>query len=98
MLKLIDIQSMLARSYNYGKWDLIETKELEHKHLSSLGFHQNYRDLLQKFYQQKINTISAVYFANSDISFFEIIQQLNLISHREIKENLTITFKTNILA
>ena len=98
MLKLIDIQSMLARSYNYGKWDLIETKELEHKHLSSLGLHQNFRDLLQKFYQQKINQKSAVYFANSDMSFFEMTQQLNLISQREIKENLTNTFKMNILA
>jgi hypothetical protein len=38
-LKVLDIQSMLARDYNYAKWDLIETIEIEHKLLRSLGLH-----------------------------------------------------------
>lgn len=97
-LKLIDIQSMLARSYNYNKWDLIETKELEHKHLRSISFYQNYRDLLLKLYSQRLTKLGAVQLQfGSEITYTDVNQQLDLITLRENKENLTNTFKTNIL-
>ena len=41
---------MLARDYNYAKWDLIEAMENEHKLFKSLGLFQSCRDFVERLY------------------------------------------------
>jgi hypothetical protein len=72
-LKVLDIQSMLARDYNYAKWDLIETMEIEFKLLKSLGLHQSCRDLIEKLYSQQLCISTGVNFEEDFLTYFDAI-------------------------
>lgn len=79
---------MLARDYNYAKWDLIETMEIEHKLLRSLGLHQTCRDLVERLYTQQLCRSSGVNFDDDLLTYSDAIQQLSLIKLQDSSINL----------
>jgi len=64
---------MLARDYNYAKWDLIETMEIEFKLFKSLGLHQNCRDLIEKLYSQQMYNSTGVNIDEDFMTYFDAI-------------------------
>ena len=88
---------MLARDYNFAKWDLIETMEIEHRLLKSLGLHQTCRDLVERMYTQQLCLGSGVNFDADLLTYCDAIQQLSLVKLQETTINLIDVNKQNIV-
>jgi hypothetical protein len=77
-MKLLDIQSMLARDYNFMKWDLIETMELHHRLLRLQGFFQGCRDLLMTLYNEKLSKTVQIKLRPTTMTNAEVLEHLEL--------------------
>lgn len=97
-MKLLDIQSMLARDYTLTKWDLVETMEQECRQLRSLCLHQGCRDIVSSLYDQEIGKVNAVKLAQPVLTFKDVIAQLGLVSPANDAVDLIELYQQDIAA
>lgn len=95
-LKMIDIKNSLSRDYYYAKWDLIELMELEEKQLKQLTNLHQFKDVINRRYQQQLHKDIKINLELEEISYYDILQELNLNKHTNAS-NLVDVFKQNVI-